>query len=693
VPARGASSVEGAYCPAGNVLIGALPLSPALPGERLALLGDGFVAREGSPWPSPEIVSTVDGELGFDLGRLTTLRELRLQMDADQALDVALSTDGASFEHFVLAAHPTATGMISRQLELPSVEARYLRLRARDESQTLALTELGLFCQQLDSAAPAWHVAPSPKPPREPSWFASLQRGLSDSPVVTPLQTNLIKALVVVSALLWLAFGTSLKRARDAVLGALAATALAAYLNFGAYHYPTFIHEHDVFHYFVGAKYFAELGYNDLYTCAAVAEADAGFPQRVKLRAQRDLRTNRLVSGVEVLRHAAECHQRFSPQRWREFSADVAYFADARGVDDWHRVIRDHGFNASPTWIAIGRSYAKSMPATDSSIGRGDAMFAGKVGVLDPLLLLAALFSVSWAFGWRTASLIAIVFGCNPLSEFAWVGGGFLRQLWLVALVLGICLLRRRIYWLGGALLALAACLQLFPGVCLLSVALGVGIHAWRTRHFDPNARSILLGSIVAAALLVPLSSWSTGRSQAWSEFSANTSKHAATPSANLVGLPTLLSFRMSTRASQLFDPRALDPFAKILAARRQSLDNMGPARWLGAALGLLALARCLRRPKPWWWTAALGLSLVPLLLDTSCYYAAWLVPLALLSEQRKGLLSIVLGLILGALGLELWASEPDVHYALVSWLVVAGAFGILWLMGRTSAHAAAELD
>jgi hypothetical protein len=37
------------------------------------------------------------------------------------------------------------------------------------------------------------------------------------------------------------------------------------------------------------------------HQCAATAEAEAGFAERVELRSQRDLRSNRLVSGQEVL--------------------------------------------------------------------------------------------------------------------------------------------------------------------------------------------------------------------------------------------------------------------------------------------------------------------------------------------------------------------------------------------------------
>ena len=53
-----------------------------------------------------------------------------------------------------------------------------------------------------------------------------------------------------------------------------------AYFNFGAFHFDGLrVHLWDMTHYYLGAKYFGELGYDGLYECIAVADAESGWPQ------------------------------------------------------------------------------------------------------------------------------------------------------------------------------------------------------------------------------------------------------------------------------------------------------------------------------------------------------------------------------------------------------------------------------
>lgn len=51
-----------------------------------------------------------------------------------------------------------------------------------------------------------------------------------------------------------------------------------------------------------------------------------GQAARIAKRTIIDLRTNHLTTAAQVVEHPELCKQRFSPQRWAEFSADVAFF-------------------------------------------------------------------------------------------------------------------------------------------------------------------------------------------------------------------------------------------------------------------------------------------------------------------------------------------------------------------------------
>ena len=677
----GASPPE---CPAGNLLRLATQTENPLAGDKWALLTDGSVAPEGAPWPSDAVLAVLRQRLSFDLGRTIAVHQLFLQADADQKIMLELSADGATWTRLEVPPHETASGMLSRSTRLPGLATRYVRVSSPDPGAPVTLSELGLYCERVEKLRRSLVVVGA-HGDANPDSFSRWTRAHP----VSPAEDDVIKLVVVLCAALWVVVHRRKQgRLLDGVLGLLGVVAALAYTNFGSYRYPDFLHEHDVFHYFVGAKYFPELGYDGLYACAAVAESDAGFRQRVELRAQRDLRTNRLVSGAEILSLAGECRARFTPARWRAFASDVEYFADGRTVDDWHRILKDHGFNASPTWVAFGAAVARPLPATASTIGRGDSLFGGIVGPLDPLLLLGAFGAIAWAFGFRAAAIVAIVFGCNPLSEYSWVGGGFLRELWIATLVVGVCLLRKEHFALGGATLCLSALLQLFPGACLFAIFAAAGVGFVTERALDRRAIRVFSGALAALVVLVPLSTIMVGRGDAWFVFATNTEKHAATPSGNLVGLPTALSFRMSTRASLLFDESAVDPFARVREARRENLGHLRVLRWLGVGLGLFGLYRSVRARPPPWFSAVLGLTLVPLFIETSCYYAAWLAPLALVFAQHSELSLPLFGVLATSLCLVLGVNELDVSSAFASFALVAGAFAVLAIAARAPAQA-----
>src|SRR4030095_5285024 len=125
-------------------------------------------------------------------------------------------------------------------------------------------------------------------------------------------------------------------------------------------------HYHEFFHYFIGSKYFPELGYTHLYECASLAEAEQGFRRRVELRMIRDLRENELVSAKYVLEDPEVCRKGFSrpftPRRWEEFKNDIAYFRTNTGIGAWENMLKDHGYNPSPVWNMTGSLLASLGP-------------------------------------------------------------------------------------------------------------------------------------------------------------------------------------------------------------------------------------------------------------------------------------------------------------------------------------------
>jgi hypothetical protein len=657
-------------CPSGNVLRAAGVTARGLTREQLTTLVDGSVAREGSVWPGQDVLVSLHGGLAFDLGRVVSLTRLRLQIDADQSVDIDASADGTTWGRLTVAAAGTASGMLTRTIRLSPSPVRYLRVAAVAPARDLAMTEFQAWCTS-EKADTSLLVVDAPSNAEPESALVAATTG----------HVNLVKlaiALLCLVGLLAARFLPTPRLVADMGLAVLALLAAFAYFDFGAYHHPEFVHSHDVFHYFVGAKYFPELGYDSLYECAAAAEADAGYGQRIALRSQRDLRTNRFVSGSAVLSHGADCVARFTKDRWQSFASDVRYFANRSTVDAWHVALRDHGFNASPTWIAIGRAVVHRLPATDRTIGHGASMFSSVLGLLDPAFLLATVGVIGWAFGFRSAAFAVIAFGCNPLSEFSWVGGGLLRQLWFVFLVSGLCFLRRGHHAKGAVALVLATALQLFPVISLVMIAANAVTEALRTGRVASAHRRFALAALLALAFAIPASAVVTGRGDAWTEFARDMKKHATTPSLNLVGLPSVLSFRPSTRAALLFDGETTDPFARIRQARVENLERVWPLRWLGVALGLYLLFRVARRRLPDTDVAALALAFVPLAVETSSYYTAWIAVLVLATTKARAHVAIVMALLAAELGVQRVVSDLDTQYAVASAVLVTAMLVLL---------------
>src|SRR5262249_32251052 len=155
--------------------------------------------------------------------------------------------------------------------------------------------------------------------------------------------------------------------------------------------------------------------YDRLYACTAVADAEAGRRAEVEQRRMRDLRDDSLVPARAALADPNACKQHFSAARWRAFRSDVGFFRALAGDPDyWAMMQSDHGYNPSPVWTLTGRSAASIAPLSRGLV-RALALF-------DPLLMLAAILAIGWAFGARCACLSALFWATQAPSSFDWTG-------------------------------------------------------------------------------------------------------------------------------------------------------------------------------------------------------------------------------------------------------------------------------
>ncbi len=477
-----------------------------------------------------------------------------------------------------------------------------------------------------------------------------------------------ILAVLVVVLLVIRELSPLLKPTRAGLALSLAAMLGAiGYLNFGSFHGRTFIHHWEQFHYALGAKYFPELGYNGLYAASIEAQRTRD-PNVVLHPSYRDLRTNQVVAldAPDEVAHRKAVVARFGAERWRAFVADHDFFV-AHNAPGYLASIRlDHGFNPPPSWTFVARLFA-GWPKID-----GDTLSA--LATLD-LFLLAALFVVvARAYGTRWACVALALFGINYAGRYFWVGGAFLREDWLAATVVGICLLERKRYAWAGAALGYAAAVRIFPVLFLFGPAVLV-LRSLVRRERPPRwALDLGLGFALAIALAFGAGSLTGRGPAAWAEFSEHIAQHSRTWLTNNVGLADTVLYDGATFRREIVDFSLPEPWIHWQAKMDAVAASRRPLLWLAQALLLFGVGAAAWRMEPAR-AAMLGIIVVFALLLTTCYY--WQMLLIVPLFRHRALLYGTLAVNLGLYALHFATPSFEMRYGLMSWglLVVFVAY------------------
>lgn len=430
-----------------------------------------------------------------------------------------------------------------------------------------------------------------------------------------------------------------------AALAALAAAALTVYFNFFSFHGArTWVHLHDVAHYYLGAKYFDELGYEHLYTAMLRAEGEL-YPGRFSALEARDLATNELVPIRELLLRSDEVRRAFSDERWEEWKRDVAMFRTELGPQ-FGGLYVDHGFNPTPLWPVAGGALARLVPG-------GSRAGVLALCLIDPLLLAGAFAAVVWAFGW-TAALLGVVHFCVIFgASFGWTGGAFLRYAWFAAALAAACCLQRGRFATAGGLLALSAVLRVFPAAFAAPMALQALHRLWRDRRL-PREHARFLAAFAATALGLFLATSLQPRGLgAWHEFRVNMGKHMDTISPNIVGLTPALAHHDTPDKVTLEEMRAEQQ-------RRVRVRRIQLATVLVVAVLAVALVAPRARPAE---TMLLGVPLLLTGLNLASYYYVLLVLLMVVWWDRPPRVAALFALEAATHALLLFEDREHVVY------------------------------
>ena len=517
-------------------------------------------------------------------------------------------------------------------------------------------------------------------------------------------RAGLAKALVAGAALLCVLYEGSRRRPvseatkRFAAL-TLAAVALLCYFNGFKYTYPPFWHHSELFHYYMGAKYFPELRYDGLYRCTAIAQdqlGTVGWKQETtghtfRLDMTGEVRSpakrirnlggdNLLVPLGDLLEHPERCTGRFSPERWSAFKSDVTFFRIIADKAYWESMQQDHGYNPPPAWTILGSLFANLRPASIRTMQL--------LASLDLIYLAGAFAMIWWAFGWRVFAVAVVFLGCQAAAPASWTAGAFLSQDWFFYLIGSVCLARKRWFKLAGASIVYAGLLRVFPILIVGGWLTVAGAYLIRRRRFARSHRDLLAGGLMAAVIIVPVSLW-VGGPRSYQEFYTHTLRiHDRTPLTNHMGLPVLISYALgggasSGRMALTLDGKLADPLEVWKRVRAERYQRY---RWMDVAVVTISgvffvwIVRAVKRP---WVAGSLGQVFIVLSAQLTSYYYSFLVLSALLTKARRRLEApLLIFVILSQLVFWLFAWNDD-RYAALTALSLLLCYGLILDFGR----------
>lgn len=318
-------------------------------------------------------------------------------------------------------------------------------------------------------------------------------------------------------------------------LGFAALMSVAVYLDFGVFRYGTYLNEWDFYHYYLGTKYAPELGYDKLYGATLLADAEDGLRYRNPQNVVRDLATAELLPVQSVPAQAGRYLSGFDGARWREFVADVTWFKQQLPAERWSLLLMDHGYNGTPAWSFVVGGLVSRHFSVRSPFGRWLML------LLDPALLLATVVVVGWAFGPRTAFLMAIFIGTHYLMSWGHLKGALLRTDFAVCAVLAVCLVKKQFYKVAGALLGWAILSRVFPVFFLVGPG-ALLVWAWLDRRIlERRWLGLLVSCFATVALVVAGSCLYFGGGDIWREWVHKISLHYANGSDWDLGYRTIV--------------------------------------------------------------------------------------------------------------------------------------------------------
>jgi hypothetical protein len=393
---------------------------------------------------------------------------------------------------------------------------------------------------------------------------------------------------------------------------------------------------------------------------------------------------------TEVLEHPETCKEHFSPERWSAYKEDVKFFRVTSDKAFWQGMQNDHGYNPPPVWTVAGKFFADRFPAGHEIFG---FVWVQYLAMIDVALIASMFLALWWAFGWRVFALAAVFWGCQASAPALWTEGAFLRQDWLFLLVLSACLARKRYFALSGAALVYAGLLRVFPGLAVVGWLVVAGAYLVRHKRMAKHHQRMLLGGVLAAAVLIPVSVRVSGK-DVYQEFYKHTLQvHDRTPLTNHMGLRVLISHNLgsgpaSGRMKYTKDDKLTDPFEVWKRMRNERYDRYRPVAHGIVALSLLFFVWVVRRVKSMWIALCLGQIFIILGAQLTSYYYSFLILTAPLTRVKREIEIPLLGFAAVSQFVFITLGYNDDKYTALTLLSLVFCYGLLCMFAARGSFA-----
>lgn len=282
------------------------------------------------------------------------------------------------------------------------------------------------------------------------------------------------------------------------------------------------------YHYYLGAKYFNELGYHDLYTQTLAADRE-GLHRLKNVQIIRNLRT---LNKEPLENFNLERSARFSDERWEAFKNDVSFFTRLKSRQFYAELLCDRGYNPTPFWTLIGSTLTNLL---DIRISWQRSILL----CLDLILGVGTFVFCVRVFGTAPTAIVFLVFVLLPFNTSR-LFGGFLTYDWYWAILLGLAFFHLKRMRLSAMCLAYAVMARVFPIFLVAGLAMPV-LRGYITYGAVPDwfRRFAATFAICCAACLI-LGSFNAYGPRSWADFSSNIVQHSShhLKGSRRVGLP-----------------------------------------------------------------------------------------------------------------------------------------------------------